>query len=323
VRILVVRNDGLGDLILTLPSISWLRKESPGSQITVLVSSKTKDILWNNKDIDEVMIDHKENVLSLARRLKQKRFDVSYVLFPSLRNSLACFLAKIPSRVGTGYKASGIFFNKKMFIHRTKVIHHESEYCLKIVGCHNPSIETPCIHVKDEDREYARGLLSGENADFDFLVGVHPGSRSSLNLGPNNYAKLIDLLFEKHKIRAVITGSKDDRETIDEVFSNIKTNPINLYGKTDLSQLIGLFSFYKIFIGGATGPMHLASSLGIKTIALFPPIISQSKEKWHPLGDYIAITPDIDCKKKICTKRCKDYNCMDKIELDRILKIIH
>ncbi len=320
-RILIIRNDGIGDLILTFPAISAIRRLYTDAHIAIFVGNNAKELLWNNPDINEIIVDNKEGVFTLAKRL-YKRFDIAFVFYPNWRNSLISFLAGIPTRIGTGYKFHSIFFNKRVYVHKRN--YHEADWCLKIVGS-NETAQTPRIFIKDCNLEYAKKLLSDNGILGNLIIGIHPGCKgSALNWTEEGYARLIGWIEEKYGIRTIITGRASDKQMIERIISKTKGNPLILSGITNLTQLIALISLYSLFIGPSTGPMHIASCLGIKTIALFPPIGSQSPKKWHPLGEnYTIFTPDIICRENKCKGlRCKEYNCMEIIKQERILEEI-
>ncbi|MEW6102623.1 MAG: glycosyltransferase family 9 protein [bacterium] len=318
-KILIVRNDGIGDIILTLPAISGIRRLYPDASISILVSPYTKDILWNNKDIDEIIVDDK-GIFETSKMLFKTKFDIAFIFYPNLRNAFISFLAGIPERIGTGYKPCGILFNKRRYIHRRDI--HESNWCLKLVNSQQTVVHSPKIFVKDEDLKYAKSLISEIPEP---IIGIHPGCKgSALNWTSERYTKLIEKIEERYKTRPIITGGMNDKQVIDRIIRETKANPLNLYGKTNLGELIALISLFSIFIGPSTGPLHIASCLGVKTIGLFPLISSQSPKKWHPLGEnYYLLTPDIICKEKRCKGlKCKEYNCMERIKEEDILEKI-
>src|ERR1700733_4356025 len=78
-RILVVRTDRLGDVLLTTPVSSALRKAFPEAKITWLVRSYAAPLLENNPDIDGVMIDHGGSTGELVAQLKKEHFDAAIV----------------------------------------------------------------------------------------------------------------------------------------------------------------------------------------------------------------------------------------------------
>ncbi|MDI6751882.1 MAG: glycosyltransferase family 9 protein [bacterium] len=318
-KILILRNDRIGDLILSLPAVSALRKAYPEAHISLLVQPYACDILYKNPDCNEIILDKGQGVFELARKIRERKFDLALVLYPSWRNGWLCLLSRIPVRIGTGYKPIGLLFNQRVYIHRRQC--HERDYCLKLVekaGATNKEKKIS-LWIKEEERLWAKEML--KNLGGSPIIGIHPGSLgSALNWPENYYAKLIELLEGKN---VVITGSKDEEALINRILIRAKANPLNLSGKTNLSQLIALFSLYDLFIGPSTGPMHIASALGKPVIALFSPISSQSPVKWGPLGEKnVVLVPDVVCRQKRCSLSCNLYNCMEKIAPEMVLESV-
>ncbi len=330
-KILVIRNDKIGDLILTLPSLEAIKKSYPDSHLSILVQAYTQEILFKNPDVDEVIIDDKKDFFELVRRLKDKKIDLAIVLYPTWRNALLCFLSRIPVRVGTGYKPVGILFNKKVYVHRTKIMHHETDYCLKLVESigAKPQTKDVQIYIKDEDRKYGRWVLEEyQLLNSKPIIGIHPGcGGSALNWTPSNYSRLIDEISLKYKVTVIITGTDGDKDLVDKIVSQAKADSfVNLTGKTySLGQLMGLLSFYHLFIAPSTGSMHLAGAMGIKVIGLFPPIRAMSPFKWQPLGKghQILLPADVTCSYRKCNpKKCKLFNCMERITPQMVLDAV-
>jgi lipopolysaccharide heptosyltransferase II len=327
----------MGDLILSLPTISALKDSYPQAHLGILIQDYTRDILWNNPAVDEIIIDRKQNIFELAHQIREKNFDMAVILYPSWRNGWLCYLSKIPYRIGTGYKPVGILFNKRVYIHRTKVVHHEIDYCLRLAEEAGARLIAESakrdisLWVKDKDKLYAQSLLNkhiGQGQALPLqrqsvLIGIHPGSGgSALNWSKENYAMLIEGLNKRYGANVVISGSSQEHDLIEQIISKTHTKPVNLAGQTTLGQLMALFSFYHLFIGPSTGPMHLAAGLGIPVIALFSPIPSQSPDKWGPSGKgHVVLKPEgITCCLRRCKKeRCNKYNCMDKITPEQVL----
>jgi heptosyltransferase-2 len=323
-KILIVRNDRIGDLILSLPAISALRRRYEDAHIAVLVRENTKDILWKNPDVDEVIIDRGQSILCLAKEIREKSFDMALLLYPNWRNALISLFANIPLRIGTGYKPVGILFNKRVYVHRKNL--HETDYCLKIAGAVGADTRDRKIRlmVRDEDRAFAESLIRRYVRKEGPIIGICPKNKgSALNWPKEHYAELISQLIKEHKVNVVLTGEKDERREIEDI-CRIKTERlINLSGETTLGQLIALISLYHIFVGPSTGPMHIAAALRIPVVALFPPIPSQSPEKWGPLGNrHKVLLPKIECRERRCREGCELYNCMERLSPDEVLRVV-
>src|SRR5262249_12217220 len=131
-RILIVRNDRIGDLALTLPAIEALRRHLPHAHLTLLASHYAGPLLDAHPAIDELLLDDPDhNFWQLAGRLRRGRFDAALVINTNTRNSLAIRLAGIRRRVCWGYKPLGwLSATDRVMLRRSHPPVHEAEFAL-------------------------------------------------------------------------------------------------------------------------------------------------------------------------------------------------
>jgi len=135
-NILIVRTDRIGDVVLTLPVASTIKKHFPGCRVSLLVRRYTKALDENNPFIDEIItLEEKEGKPSVPANVAmlKNRFDACIVAFPTYPLALILFLSNIPVRIGTGYRWYSFLFNKKVYEHRKYGEHHELEYNIRLL----------------------------------------------------------------------------------------------------------------------------------------------------------------------------------------------
>jgi lipopolysaccharide heptosyltransferase II len=326
-RILVVRTDRIGDVLLSTPVVEALRLKYPGAHIAMLVSKGAKDVVEGNPFLNEVLVDEGERASWLAERLKAKRLDTAIVLHPTPRLAWALSRAKIPMRVGTGYRGFSFLFTKRVYEHRKKAVRHELEYNLSLAealgaGLKNPE---PKIFLSSEDKAWARerlnkaGIKEGEK-----LVGIHPGSGGTArDWKPERFGELGERIQKELGVRVIVTGVKEERELAEVVASKMSKPPIMIVGETNLKQLTAILERESVFVSNSTGPMHLAAAVGTRVVAMFPPITACSPRRWGPWGKgHKVILPKVpECRK--CTEaKCKVYDCMDRIKVDEVFTAV-
>ncbi len=140
-RILVVRTDRIGDVLLSTPVIKALRDNYPDAFIAMMVSPYAKDIIEGNPYLDEVIVFDKDTKhkgwwrsFKFSRYLKKKKFDLALILHPTNRVHLVTFHAGIPRRIGYNRKCGFLLTDK---IGHTKQFgeKHELEYNLDLIRC--------------------------------------------------------------------------------------------------------------------------------------------------------------------------------------------
>jgi lipopolysaccharide heptosyltransferase II len=330
-RILIIRTDRIGDLVLSTPLLEAIKSRFPKVHVTMMVSPYAAGVLENNPFLDEVMIDDVEDkhkgikgFFLLAKEVRQGEFEVGILLRPTLRLALMLFWAGVKYRIGTGFRFYQIFFNRKVYVHRKVNLKHEVEYNMDLLaplGIIPPKI-LPKVYVTSAEEEFVRKAFTESNiTPEDIVVVIHPGSgKSSLNLPAKRFAEAADELIEKIGAKVVFTGSDTERNLIDFIKNHMRHECIDLSGKTTIPQLKAVLKKCDVFISNSTGPMHLACALGTPTLAIFCPIFAAGPVRWGPYGEgHQVIIPPVPVCFKCKPSKCPHYDCMDKIKTEQIV----
>jgi heptosyltransferase-3 len=329
-NILIVRNDSIGDVVLSLPLAGLIKKQFPDCKVTFLLRNYTKDIAYDHPNIDDVIILKEDNgkipVWRNVNQLKKELFDASIIVYPTFITTLIIFLARVKIRVGSGYRWYSFLFNKKVFEHRKYAEKHELEYnvnLLKVFGI-NEKISTQNvffdININKTGMEKVSKTLTDSGVDFEKkTIIVHPGSGgSAIDLPIEKFSQLVKNLSLLNEVNIIITGNEDEKDICNTISSN--TNAIDLSGKFNISEIICLISLSEIFISNSTGPIHIAAALSKFTVGFYPKIRACSPERWGPYTQKkIIFTPEIECSD--CTReQCERLNCMNSIDIDSVTK---
>jgi lipopolysaccharide heptosyltransferase II len=329
-NILVVRNDSIGDVILSLPLAGLIKKQYPDCKVTFLLRNYTKDIVNDHPNIDDVIILKENNgkipVWKNVNQLKKGLFDASIIVYPTFITALIIFLAGVKFRVGSGYRWYSFLFNRKVFEHRKYAEKHELEYnvnLLKVFGIkENISTRNVLfdITINKNSMEKVNKSLTDSKVEFENkTIIVHPGSGgSAIDLPLEKFSELVKNLSLLNKVNIIITGNKDEKKICNAI--SYKTKAIDLSGKFNLSEIICLISLTDIFISNSTGPIHIAAALGKSTVGFYPKIRACSPERWGPYTQKkVIFTPEIECND--CTReQCERLNCMNSIDIDKVTR---
>ena len=325
-NILIVRTDRIGDVVLSLPIASTIKKHYPECRISFLLRDYTKALAENNPFIDEIItLEEKGGKISIPANVSKikNKFDACIVAFPTFPIALILFISGIPIRIGTGYRWYSFLFNKKVYEHRKYGEHHELEYNIRLlqhldinedITGKNVSFG---IGVSEESKEKISNDLKFLGVDQkDPIIIFHPGSGgSAADLPAMKMKELVGLLC-KLPARILITGSGSEKELCKEMTVNNKA--INVAGKFDLRELIALIDRSSILIANSTGPIHIASALGKHVIGFYPKITACSPKRWGPYTEKkIVYQPSIECS-NCTTKQCKELDCMSSINVEEV-----
>lgn len=330
-NILIVRTDRIGDVVLTLPLVSILKKKFHESKISFLSRNYTLPLIQNNPDINEAITLNEKNgqpeIFSNVKKLKGN-FDTCVVAYPTFRIALIMFLAGIKIRIGTGYRWYSFLFNKKIYDHRKISEYHELEYnvrLLKALGIDevvNPSIVQFNLQSTQESRHTVEEVLIANKVDLSKkIIILHPGSGgSSVDLPFVSMKNLIAKMAHELDVEILITGSGNEAELCQSLIVSEKTK--NLAGVLELKEMIALIEKAEIMIANSTGPIHIAAALGKNVIGFYPKIVSCSDKRWGPYTNNKKIfSPTIDCK-NCSRKQCEELNCMSSINIEEVFNTV-
>ena len=139
-RFLLIRTDRVGDTILTFPAVTALRNNYPEACISFLAQPYTVPLFEQYTGIDQLLSyephgRHKgwKGLLKLSSELQELNFDAAILFYPRPELAFALLKAKIPLRIGTGYRWYSFLMNRRIYEHRNDYRKHESEYNLSLL----------------------------------------------------------------------------------------------------------------------------------------------------------------------------------------------
>jgi len=323
-HILILRTDHLGDMLLTLPMATAIKSALPACRVTVLASTANAAAARHHPHVDHVEVDPQESkgsnlrgVTALAERLRHLACDAAVVVHPTPRLAVAAFLARIPLRVGTAYRAYSVLFNRRVRQHRRRSDQHEADLNLELLhplGIRSPTPARGLWVHQDDDVRAVTDLLNQHSLQRGELVVLHPGSAgSTMNWAPSQYVALGRLL-QAEGLRVVITGGPSEVALTTAIAQDIGSGAVSLGGKLSLGELAELIGTAAAYVGSPTGPTHLSAILGTTVVALYPPLRSTMPQRWRPLGDRVTILqPAVGQVCPTCVReRCPFFHCMER-----------
>jgi heptosyltransferase-2 len=330
-RILVVRTDRIGDVLLSTPAIRALRYNYPAAYIAVMVSPYAKEIVEGNPDIDEVIIYDKDfkhrswlRSLKFASRLGKKHFDLALILHPTNRAHLIAFFAGIKRRVGFDRKL-GFLLTDRIRHTKQEGQKHELEYSLDLVrhlGI-QPQDKQLVMPIKPESEKWAEELFSRESLNAqDKLLGIHPAASCPSKIWPaERFAQAADKLADRYGFKVLIFSGAKDIRLAETLKNNLRHPAVNLAGKTSVSQLASVLKRCRLFISNDSGPVHIACAVGVPVISIFGR--SQkglSPQRWGPLGRKDKILHrEVGCIECLAHNCVKDFVCLKSISVDDVI----
>jgi ADP-heptose:LPS heptosyltransferase len=267
----------------------------------------------------------------LIHGLKEQRADVIIHLFPEKTICRAAEKAGIPVRIATGRRYyTWLTCTRLLYYSRRRSGLHESQLNLKMLKPLGLRSDFRLDEIKDlyglslrkniqpvNEFLESRLLIKPGRSVTDHIkpgrynVILHPKSKGSAReWGLENFSGLISLLPEE-KFNILVTGTASEGEQIRSWLDKHSKRIADLTGKLTLGELIGLISCCDGMVAASTGPLHIASALGIRAIGLFAPMSPIFPQRWAPLGEKATFLV-LDKKCNDCRKTM-DCRCIREI----------
>lgn len=341
-RVLVVRPDHLGDVILSFPALRLLRQGLPQAEITALVGPWSRAALVGTPDVDAVEVCPfpgftrrpkgfpwaPYQLLRLeAQHLRAKHYDAALILRPDhWWGAALAYLAGIPFRVG--YDLPGCLpFLTQALPHQPGRHHVEQGLNLvrALVGEGTPSPVELSFRTTPEDERFAREMADQWPGPGP-LVMVHPGSGSPVKLWtPSGFAEVADALAGGYDARVVLTGGPGEEALVRAVAHASARLPRILMGAS-LGRVAALLKLSALAVGLDSGFMHLAVAVGTPTVHLYGPVDRAVFGPWGLAEKHIVVTSGLDCapcnRLDYSSRELVRHPCVRDIPSSRVLQAI-
>jgi lipopolysaccharide heptosyltransferase I len=315
----------VGDVVRTLPSLASLRKNFPSARIAWIVEEKSSDILLGQPELDEVIVFPRKawsqylltgrwwsltrEVAAFIRKLRQERFDLAIDFHGILKSGLLSALTGAGVRVGFGRgfckEMNHLFSNWRVTLpHNTMSRFERNRRLLEGMGFEtNDTIFR--LSIPSEDREYIEDFFRQHDLMSRYpIVALQPGTSDKMvykRWFPESYACVADRLVKETGATIILTWGPGERETAERVQSLMKASSV-VSCPASLKQLAGIYQHCHLYIGGDTGPMHIASLMGIPVVVIYGPTDPVVNAPYDG-------TPSIQVRSELPCSPCRDRDC--------------
>jgi lipopolysaccharide heptosyltransferase I len=340
-KILILRLSAVGDVLRTLPAVKALKEYYPSSSITWIVEEPSKTLLESQPEIDEVILFPRKRwtsgmkstrkmwgtFLEMGRfilDLRRRKFDMVLDFHGLLKSGLLSFLSGSPRRVGYDRKSSKefnfLFSNVKVKLPQEKISRFQRNFTLlEGLGLVVKNFDTK-LHIPSEDKKYIESFFNQLRPPLQkpYIV-IHPGTSPKTTYKRwmfDHYAQLGDRLTRELNGTVIFTWGPGEREWVEALQEEMEEASILGPQTESLTQLGEIFGRCDLYIGGDTGPMHIASLMGIPVVVIYGPTDPIVNE---PLGKHRKVRKEVGCNP--CRNRsCKKLDCLRMITVDDVFK---
>ena len=336
----MVRLGAVGDVVRTLPAVSRLRAAWPGAHISWLVEAPSASAIEGQPWVDEVLVFPRDRLQAalvrgelrrlsaglalFLRRLRARRFDLVVDFHSLFRSSVLALLSGARRRVGyappIAREFSHLLATDRAELVPGKLSRFERNAGLvEYLGVDVSAAEHPLRVSPDECARMAAGLEPGSAP-----VALHPGSSDATphkRWGVPAYAALARTLIERRGIPSVVTvgpGRDDERlarEVVDAAGGAARLAPAT----PTLRDLAALLASCRLYVGGDTGPLHVATLVGTPVVQLLGPT-DPVENAPGPETPSRTLRVSLGCSP--CRRGCAAAPCMSLIEPEAVVEAV-
>ena len=311
---------------MSLPALRALRSRFPGARISILAKPWVGDLYGREPFCDE-LIPYTAGDLSskwtAARELASGRFDCAILFQNALEAAAIAFTARIPERIGYARDGRSFLLTRAISVPRKgEIPPHERFYYLELLrraGILESMPASDAIRLEGapaaKEAGSARFRALGWSAN---VIGVSPGAAygGAKRWLPERFAEAANRLAREWNAAVAVFGSNSERALCSEVCSAIVAPVKNFAGETTLAEFIELAAACRAYLTNDSGAMHIASALGVPTVAVFGATDDAATGPTGPLAR--VVREAVECSP--CLKReCPiDHRCMTRVEAARV-----
>lgn len=317
----MIKPGAIGDLLQLTPLIRTLKTALPNSEITLLLgSSATAALFRYNPHVQEILVYDKTGkdqshmpLLKLWKKLRERKFDL-VINFQR-------------SNLKTWFLATAAFPCGILVYHKAKdpAIHVVDNYLetLGPLGLASADRSLKLYFGKD-DEQFADDLFSSSDFNARQVVALNPGASHAVNRwSTERFAALADMLADRLGIMVLLVGGAQDSALAQEIVSRARTKPLDITGKASLLQTGALLKKCALLVSGDTGPLHLATAVGTRVVALFG---AADPARTGPVGTGHRVIQAKDvacvpCRSRTCNNSVY-LDCMEKISAEEVFQAI-
>ncbi|HLZ23170.1 MAG TPA: lipopolysaccharide heptosyltransferase II [Ktedonobacterales bacterium] len=293
-RILVVRVDLLGDVVLSLPAVRALKRAYPEAQIDMLVLHSTAPILHAEPEVANVLtfdpgvwrrpgglLRRKtwRDTLAMVREMREAHYDLAISISGDI-GSILTRLSGAHRRFGYANEAYRGFLTDPLPGGRYAAHQHEVQYVLALARAAGGLVvagdEQLKLHVQPDATLVVGDRLRAWRAQTGLrgpLVAIHAGARNgqAKRWPPAHIATLADRLVTELDAVVVLTGAPSEAPLARTILRRTWRPVLNMTGKTSIPELVALLAASDVVVTGDSGPMHIACAVGTPVVALHGP----------------------------------------------------
>ncbi|HSK08196.1 MAG TPA: glycosyltransferase family 9 protein [Vicinamibacterales bacterium] len=343
-RILLIRLRLIGDVVFTTPLIRALRRHDPGAHLAYLVEPPAAPVVEGNPHLDEVIVatpPHARGRLradvALARRLRRGRFDLVLDLHGGPRAALLAWSTGAPRRIGYAIRGRGWMYTDRLARSRELRPRHSVVNQWDLlgplgIGPPGPEDDPTEMPVQPEAARSAASLLRRAGLTPGCpLIAMHVSAGNPFRRWPADafVSLVVSLVRRDPRRRVLLLSGPSERDAARAIGARARAAlgdeaaPASIVDgvELDLRELRAVVETAALFVGGDSGPLHVAGTSPVPIVGLYGPTLPERSAPWRP-ARFITESVETTVPCRPCNqRRCEpgDFRCLGRLEPAAVL----
>ncbi len=337
-KILVIRLSAIGDVVRTVPAVYSIRQTFPDATIHWLVEDRCADILEGFPAVNALkqvprrgwkkmgLLKRIPAVFRFIRELRREKYDLVIDFHGILKSGLYARFSGCGRRVGyskpIAKEWNTLFINEKIPAVSGTISRYDRNFLLPRYFNSSASEINPGLPISDTDKKAAESFLAKYGIGIKTAVFLYPGTSARgryKRWEPGKYGKLADMIQLQLQLPVVVGWGPGEEKIVEQVLEASSTTPVIL-PPTKMKELAAFIAASQVFIGGDTGPMHIASLMGTPVVTIFGPSDPVINEPAR-FTSFRIVTVKADCS-PCRNRKCSHLKCLTAITPEMVMKAL-
>lgn len=344
-NILLIRLRLIGDVVFTTPIVRAVRQQYPSARLSYLVEAGSAPVLSANPHLSDVItIAHSRgwrrlrDDLQLGRRLRAQRFDLVIDLHGGPRSAWLTWASRAPRRVGYDVPGRSWMYTQVVRRPRTYRARHAVENQWDLLRAADPAFDRAPSPERDRvempvDPRVA-AAMPHTLAELGVPAGAHPivlhvSAGNPFRRWPDaSFAALAaDLVAAAATRWVLVTAGPSDRQAAHRIIAAARARAGDAAGRIvnaeslSLAELRAVLDYASLFVGGDSGPMHIAATSDVPIVTIYGPTLPERSAPWRPRAmPSVAAEPGPlpcrPCDQRVCVPG--DFRCLAQVSADSV-----
>ncbi len=325
-HILIVKLSSIGDVVHAMPAVAALRRAFPAARLTWAVERLAAPLLLGAPGLDEVVVldtrrwrrqwrarDTHRQIADCLAKLRQSPVDVALDFQGLMKSAAVAWYSRARRRIG--FATAALREKPGRFAYTEQVAVDRREHVIQT----NLRLASALGAPLPETYEFLLPSLEAEQARVAAQVAAHgvDGAFALLNPGggwvtkrwpPADFGRLADWLWAEQGLASVVSYGPGEEPLASAIRAAARIAPVVCFSTT-LREYLALARQATVFIGGDTGPLHLAAAVGTPIVGLYGPTAAERNGPFSRHDKVVAL--DLPCRADCHRRTCQQHICMN------------